>query len=127
MYLTYFIGGIRYSLVAGKLPFDGRDKTEQVYNILNQKLKFPSRIRCEPLQAIFNKFPARFPMIFSSSLHSFIFDIVHLISDMTRRDADLMDLLSRMLERSPRRRITVGDAMRHPWVQPARGKGSKKH
>ena len=30
------LGCVLYSLVAGKLPFDGRDKTEQVYNILSE-------------------------------------------------------------------------------------------
>lgn len=65
--------------MAGKLPFDGRDKAEQVYNILNKKLKYPSRIK---------------------------------------RDPELLDLLMRMLDRNPRSRITVDEALRHAWVRP---------
>jgi serine/threonine protein kinase len=75
---VWALGCVLYSLLVGKLPFDGEDKVEQVYNILNKELKFPSRIK---------------------------------------RDPDLLDLLTRMLDRNPRHRITVDEALRHPWVR----------
>lgn len=75
---VWALGCVLYSLLVGKLPFDGEDKVEQVYNILNKELKFPSRIK---------------------------------------RDPDLLDLLTRMLDRNPRHRITVEEALRHPWVR----------
>lgn len=74
---VWALGCVLYSLLVGKLPFDGEDKAEQVYSILNKQLKFPSRIKSDP---------------------------------------DLVDLLTRMLDRNPRRRITVDEALRHPWV-----------
>lgn len=78
MMQVWALGCVLYSLIVGKLPFDGQDKAEQVYNILNKQLKFPSRIR---------------------------------------RDPELLDLLMRMLDRSPRHRITVDEALKHPWVR----------
>jgi serine/threonine protein kinase len=74
---VWALGCVLYSLLVGKLPFDGEDKVEQVYSILNKQLKFPSRIKSDP---------------------------------------DLVDLLTRMLDRNPLRRITVDEALRHPWV-----------
>ena len=74
---VWALGCVLYSLLVGKLPFDGEDKSEQVYNILNKQLKFPSRIK---------------------------------------RDPQLLDLLLKMLNRNPRHRITVDEALRHPWV-----------
>ena len=75
---VWALGCVLYSLLVGKLPFDGEDKAEQVYNILNKQLTFPSRIK---------------------------------------RDPELQDLLTRMLDRNPRHRITVDEALRHSWVR----------
>ena len=78
LFQVWALGCVLYSLLVGKLPFDGEDKAEQVYNILNKQLKFPSRIK---------------------------------------RDPELLDLLTRMLDRNPRHRITVEEALRHSWVR----------
>lgn len=78
MFQVWALGCVLYSLLVGKLPFDGEDKAEQVYNILNKQLKFPSRIK---------------------------------------RDPELLDLLTRMLDRNPRHRITVDEALKHSWVR----------
>ena len=45
---VWALGCVLFSLTSGKLPFEGDDKAEQVYNILNQRLVFPSRIRKDP-------------------------------------------------------------------------------
>ena len=45
---VWALGCVLFSLTSGKLPFEGDDKAEQVYNILNQRLIFPSRIRKDP-------------------------------------------------------------------------------
>jgi serine/threonine protein kinase len=46
---VWAMGCVLFSLVVGRLPFDGRDKTEQVWNVLNQPLALPSKIRRDPL------------------------------------------------------------------------------
>jgi len=45
---VWALGCVLFSLVVGSLPFEGRDKTEQVWNILNQPLVWPRRVTKDP-------------------------------------------------------------------------------
>ena len=70
------MGCVFFSLVAGRLPFDGRNKTEQCWNIMNQPVVWPRKVA---------------------------------------KDPQLHDLLERMLERDPSRRISATQASKHNW------------
>uniref|UniRef100_A0A1I7V034 Stress-activated protein kinase JNK n=1 Tax=Caenorhabditis tropicalis TaxID=1561998 RepID=A0A1I7V034_9PELO len=114
---VWSIGCIFGELIRGRVLFPGGDHIDQWTRIIEQ-LGTPDRSFLERLQPTVRNYvenrpryqPTPFEVLFSDSMFPMTADSSRLTGAQAR------DLLSRMLVIDPERRISVDDALRHPYV-----------
>ncbi|EFO88475.1 hypothetical protein GCK72_013798 [Caenorhabditis remanei] len=114
---VWSIGCIFGELIRGRVLFPGGDHIDQWTRIIEQ-LGTPDRSFLERLQPTVRNYvenrpryqPTPFEVLFSDNMFPMTADSSRLTGAQAR------DLLSRMLVIDPERRISVDDALRHPYV-----------
>ncbi|ULT94905.1 hypothetical protein L3Y34_003975 [Caenorhabditis briggsae] len=114
---VWSVGCIFGELIRGRVLFPGGDHIDQWTRIIEQ-LGTPDRSFLERLQPTVRNYvenrpryqPTPFEVLFSDNMFPMTADSSRLTGAQAR------DLLSRMLVIDPERRISVDDALRHPYV-----------